>query len=104
MCDYTDLPDAVNRPQQESSVHGMAAAVVLLPLTFLSIAFVPVRTLPGWLQVFVRYNPVSHLVSAVRELTGNGVIGPDFWLTLLGSFVTVAIFAPLTVRAYMRRA
>jgi ABC-2 type transport system permease protein len=103
MCDYTDLPDAVNRPQQESSVHGMAA-VVLLPLTFLSNVFVPVRTLPGWLQVFVRYNPVSHLVSAVRELTGNGVIGPDFWLTLLGSFVIVAIFAPLTVRAYMRHA
>jgi ABC-2 type transport system permease protein len=86
-----------------SSVHGMAT-VVLFPLTFLSNAFVPAHTLPGWLQMFVHYNPVSHLVSSVRELAGNGVIGQDFWLTLLGSFIIVAIFAPLTVRAYMRHA
>jgi ABC-2 type transport system permease protein len=85
------------------TVHGMAT-ILLFPLTFLSNAFVPAKTLPGWLQVFVQYNPVSHLVSAVRELAGTGVIGPDFWLTLLGSCVVVAIFAPLTVRAYVRHA
>lgn len=82
-------------------MHGVAT-LVLFPLTFLSNAFVPAKTLPGWLQVFVQYNPVSHLVSAVQELAGNGVIGLDFWLTLLGSLIIVAIFASLTVRAYIR--
>lgn len=86
-----------------SNVNGMAT-LVLFPLTFLSNAFVPAKTLPGWLQVFVHFNPVSHLVSAVRDLAGNGVIGLDFWLTLLGSLIIVAIFAPLTARAYMRHA
>lgn len=78
------------------------ATLVLFPLTFLPNTFVPARTLPGWLQVFVHFNAVSHLVSAVRELSDNGVIGQDFWLTLLGSLIIVAIFAPLTVRGYIR--
>ena len=86
-----------------SSVQGMGM-LVLFPLTFLSNAFVPTHTLPGWLQVFVQVNPVSHLVSAVRELTNHGRIGPEFWWTLLGGLAIVAVFAPLTVRAYRRQA
>lgn len=86
-----------------SSVQGMGM-LVMFPLTFLSNAFVPAQTMPGWLQVFVRFNPVSHLVSAVRELGNHGTIGVEFWLTLLGALAIVAIFAPLTVRAYMRQA
>jgi len=78
--------------------------LVLFPLTFLSNAFIPINSLPGWLQAFVKVNPISHLVSAVRELANQGMIGHDFWYCLLGAAVIVAIFAPLTVRAYMRKA
>ncbi|MGF6822434.1 ABC-2 type transport system permease protein [Microbacterium sp. ZKA21] len=86
-----------------SSVQGISM-LVLFPLTFLSNAFVPVETMPGWLQWFVNINPVSHLVTAVRDLVNNGVFGVDAWVSLLGAAVIVAIFAPLTVRAYMRKA
>jgi ABC-2 type transport system permease protein len=86
-----------------SSVQGIAF-LFLFPLTFLSNAFIPVKTLPGWLQAFVKVNPISHLVSAVRELANQGVIGNDFWYCLLGATIILAIFAPLTVRAYMRKA
>ncbi|MDN4642057.1 ABC transporter permease [Agreia sp. PsM10] len=86
-----------------SSVQGISF-LVLFPLTFLSNAFVPSDTMPGWLQAFVNVNPVSHLVSAVRDLANVGTIGGDFWLALLGAAVVVAIFAPLFVRAYMRKA
>jgi ABC-2 type transport system permease protein len=86
-----------------SSVQGISL-LILFPLTFLSNAFVPVNTLPGWLQGFVKINPISHLISAIRQLTANGTIGHDFWLSLLGAAVIVGIFAPLTVRAYMRKA
>lgn len=86
-----------------SSVQGISM-LVLFPLTFLSNAFVPVDTMPGWLQGFVNINPVSHLVTAVREIVNNGVFGADAWISLLGAAVIVAIFAPLTVRAYMRKA
>src|ERR1017187_2461726 len=85
-----------------SSVQAIAF-LILFPLTFLSNAFIPVKTLPRWLQGFVNVNPISHLVSAVRELANQGVIGHDFWYCLLGAAIVVAVFAPLTVRAYMRK-
>ncbi|HET7628001.1 MAG TPA: ABC transporter permease [Bacillales bacterium] len=85
-----------------SSVQGISM-LVLFPLTFLSNAYVPVETMPNWLQWFVRVNPISHLVSAVRELANQGSFGQDLVITLLGAAIIVAVFAPLTVRAYMRR-
>ncbi|MBB3109706.1 ABC-2 type transport system permease protein [Paenibacillus phyllosphaerae] len=85
-----------------SSVQGISM-LVLFPLTFLSNAFVPVDTMPNWLQWFVDMNPISHLVSAVRDLTNTGSAGWDLTISLIGALVIVAIFAPITVRAYMRR-
>ncbi|MDU0332227.1 MULTISPECIES: ABC transporter permease [Paenibacillus] len=86
-----------------SSVQGISM-IVLFPLTFLSNAFVPVETMPKWLQWFANINPISHLVTAVRELVNHGTIGGDMLSSLFGAAVIVAVFAPMTVRAYMRRA
>lgn len=86
-----------------SSVQGISM-IVLFPLTFLSNAFVQPDTMPGWLQGFVAVNPVSHLVTAVRELANTGSLGSDAVVSLVGAAVIVAVFAPLTVRAYMRKA
>lgn len=85
-----------------SSVQGISM-LVLFPLTFLSNAFVPVDTMPKWLQWFANINPVSHLITAVRDMTNSGTVGWDLGITLIGAAVIVAVFAPLTVRAYMRR-
>jgi ABC-2 type transport system permease protein len=78
--------------------------LVLFPLTFLSNAYVPIDTLPRWLAWFAQANPITHLVTASRDLANAGRIGADFWWTLLGAGVLVAVFAPLTVRAYLRKA
>jgi ABC-2 type transport system permease protein len=86
-----------------STVQGISMAI-LMPLSFLSNAFVPTASLPGWLKTFANLNPISYLVSAVRQLCQQGTIGYDFWMTIVGALVLVAIFAPLTVRAYMRKA
>ena len=86
-----------------SSVQGISI-LILFPLTFLSNAYVPVKTMPHWLQPFVNANPVSLLIGALRQLTATGTIGHDFWFSLLGAIVIVLIFAPITVRAYMRKA
>ncbi|MFB2597162.1 ABC transporter permease [Herbiconiux sp. P17] len=86
-----------------SSVQGISF-LVLFPLTFLSNAFVPVDSLPPFLQWFVNINPVSHLVTAVRDLANTGAWTADAWISLLGAAIIVAIFAPLTVRAYMKKA
>ncbi len=86
-----------------SSVQGISF-IILFPLTFLSNAFVPADTLPGWLQGFVNVNPVSHLVTAVRALSSRTGGGSDVGLALAGAAVIVAVFAPLAVRGYMRKA
>lgn len=85
-----------------ASVQGMSM-MILFPLTFLSNAFVPVDTLPGWLAAFVRVNPVSHVVTAVRDLANNGAVTGSVGWALLGCAAAIAIFAPLAVRTYARK-
>jgi ABC-2 type transport system permease protein len=77
--------------------------MVMFPLTFLSNAFVPTDTMPGWLQSFADVNPVSHVISAIRDLANNGHVGADAGWALLGCAVVVAIFAPLSVRSFTRK-
>jgi len=86
-----------------SSVQGFSL-IILFPLTFLSNAFVPVDTLPSWLKFLANANPVSHLITAIRDLINHGMISTDFWLSVAGAAIIVAVFAPLTVRAYMKKA
>jgi ABC-2 type transport system permease protein len=84
------------------SVQGISL-MILFPLTFLSNAYVPVSTLPTWLQHFVQVNPVSHIVSAVRSLANNGAVNADVGWSLLACVVMVGLFAPLSVQAYKRK-
>src|SRR4051794_38823462 len=84
------------------AVQGISM-MIMFPLTFLSNAFVPESTLPGWLQRFVKVNPVSHVVSAVRDLINDGNVTGEVAWALLGCAVVVAIFAPLAVRSYARK-
>ncbi len=77
--------------------------MVMFPLTFLSNAFVPADTLPDWLQTFVRLNPVSHVVSAVRSLANDGQFTSEVGWSFLGFAVVIAIFAPLSVRSFKRK-
>ncbi len=72
----------------------------MMPLTFLSNAFVPVETLPGWLRAIVKVNPVTHIISALRDLMKNHAVTAQVGWALLGCAVIVALFAPLAVRSY----
>jgi ABC-2 type transport system permease protein len=83
------------------SVQGISF-LILFPLTFLSNAFVPVTKLPGWLQAFVKVNPVSYLVSAGRALANSGAVTSQAGWTLLAGLVVIAVFAPLSVRSYRK--
>jgi ABC-2 type transport system permease protein len=79
--------------------------VVMFPLVFLSNAFVPAETLPSWLQYFVLHiNPLSSVVTVVRQLLTYGTIGADFWFALLGTLAILVVFIPLTLIAYERKA
>ena len=60
--------------------------------------------MPGWLQVFVRVNPVSHLVTAERGLLAGHAGGGQIAWVLLAAAALLAVFAPLTGWLYARRA
>jgi ABC-2 type transport system permease protein len=79
------------------------SVMVLLPLTFVSNAFVPADSLPDWLKTLVNLNPVTHVVTALRDLLNQGAVTPAVGVALLGCVVVVAIFVPLTVRSYARK-
>jgi ABC-2 type transport system permease protein len=77
--------------------------MVMFPLTFLSNAFVPTDTMPSWLQTFADANPVSHVISAIRDLANNGQLTANFGWAVFGLAVVIAIFAPLSVRSFTRK-
>jgi len=84
------------------AVQGMSM-MIMFPLGFLSNAFVPVDTLPGWLRAVTTINPVSHVVSAMRDLMNHGAVTGNVGWALVGCAAVVAIFVPLAVRSYARR-
>jgi ABC-2 type transport system permease protein len=82
---------------------SLLSFVVQFPLVFASNVFVDPATMPAWLRTFVTANPVSSLVTTVRNLM-QGTAGLDqIVAVLLVSTVIVAIFAPITVRLYGTR-
>lgn len=76
------------------------ASFVLMPLLFGSNIFVDPSTMPGWLQAWVEVNPVSHLVTAVRELMDGLPTGPEVAWSLMWSAGLVAVFGSLTMWRY----
>jgi ABC-2 type transport system permease protein len=76
---------------------------VMFPLTFLSNVFVDPITMPGWLQAFVKVNPVTHLVGAVRSTMAGTPDGGEITWVLLSSVAFVVVFGALTMRLYNRK-
>lgn len=87
--------------RQEEAVQAFGL-IWLFPLTFVSSAFVPVATMPGWLQAFAVNQPITHVVNALRSLALGTPMRDNLWLSLVWMAGTVAVFMPLAVRAYKR--
>ncbi|EME17588.1 ABC transporter permease [Rhodococcus triatomae] len=86
----------------EQAVMGVSM-FILFPLTFASNIFVDPSTMPGWLQAFVDVNPISHLVTACRDLmSGTAAVG-QLWTVFAWCAGFVVIFGPITMRLYNRK-
>jgi ABC-2 type transport system permease protein/oleandomycin transport system permease protein len=79
-----------------------AAFPVLAPLVFASSAFIPVSTMPGWLQGFAGHQPVSVTASAVRASVLGGPTATYVWQSLAWDAAIIAVFAPLGTWLYRR--
>lgn len=91
---------------RSAEVAASAGLIWLFPMTFVSNVFVDPSTLPGWMQPIAQWNPISAVVSGVRELFGN--FNPfasagfpaehPVLLAVLWIVGIIAVFAPLAVR------
>jgi ABC-2 type transport system permease protein len=82
--------------------------LIVFPFTFVSSAFVPVESMPGWMQAFARNQPLTEIVNATRAFTlgddAQRVLGHSagYFATrsLLWCVLFILIFAPLAARRY----
>jgi oleandomycin transport system permease protein len=100
---FSWLPVLVGMLVDEPEKVMMLGFVVVFPLTFASSAFVPVATMPGWLQAWVRVNPTTLLVDAVRGLLVGGRVAAPTLGALAWAGAIAVVFAPLALRALRRR-
>jgi ABC transporter DrrB family efflux protein len=87
--------------KNEESVQGYGL-VWLFPLTFVSSAFVPVATMPGWLQPFARNQPVTVVIDVMRTLTVGGPTAASAWKAAAWILGIAVVFSVLAVRSYSR--
>ncbi|MGE5137692.1 MAG: ABC transporter permease [Gemmatimonadota bacterium] len=89
----------------EESVQAFGM-IWLFPLTFVSSAFVPIETMPGWLQAFANNQPVTYTINAMRGLALGGQyathLSADLWKSAAWIVGIFLVFGPLAVRAYKR--
>jgi ABC transporter DrrB family efflux protein len=84
---------------EASNAYGFT---IIFPLTFVSSAFVPVETMPSWLEPIAEYNPFTTMVDAARALFLGTPAGNDVWGAVAWSLGIVAVFAPLSAWRYRR--
>jgi len=85
-----------------AAIQGLSNMIMQL-LTFLSGTVVPTETLPSGLQSFARMNPVTYLVSTLRQMFTESRIGSDFTVAIILGCVIIFIFCPLTVWFYNKK-
>ncbi|MFJ1552874.1 ABC transporter permease [Streptomyces mirabilis] len=74
--------------------------LVLMPLQFGSSIFSPTRTMPGWLQNFTDYNPLSALADTTRGLMVGGPVTHSLWVTLAWTAGLTLVMAPIAIHKF----
>ena len=87
--------------RDEESVQAFGL-IWIFPLTFVSSAFVPVATMPSWLQGFANNQPVTLVINAMRAMALGGPVNPALWESLVWLAGVLIVFTPLAVRSYRR--
>jgi ABC transporter DrrB family efflux protein len=80
-----------------------AGFLLILPLTFASSVLVPAASMPGWLQAFVRVNPISIFATAMRGLLLGGPVATPVLQSAAWILALCLVFGSLTVSRYRRR-
>jgi ABC transporter DrrB family efflux protein len=84
---------------EASNAYGFT---ILFPITFVSSAFVPVESMPGWLERIAEVNPFTTMVDAIRALFLDTPAGNDVWGAVVWALVIIFVFGMLSVWRYRR--
>ncbi|MGW1072662.1 ABC transporter permease [Streptomyces sp. NPDC002537] len=84
------------------AVQGVAM-LVLMPLQFGSSIFASTSKMPGWLETFTKYNPLSNLADAARHLINGGPVAHSVWMVLAWSVGITVVTAPLAVTRFRKK-
>jgi ABC transporter DrrB family efflux protein len=99
---FTWVYAAIGLAVRDPETAQLAAIVPMFTLFFASSAFVPIATLPGWLQPFARYQPVSVTMNAVRALLEGGSVLHNLWQSALWCTGIFAAFLAISLALYQR--
>ena len=97
---FSWLGAAIAAKVRQPDMVGMLSMFWLFPLMLASTALAPAETMPGWLQAFVTYQPISVASDAVRGLANGAPVGGDILLTLGWTAALLLLFIPMSVRLY----
>jgi ABC transporter DrrB family efflux protein len=79
---------------------GLAGLLAVIPLIFTSSTFVPIATMPGWLQAFAKVNPITITVDALRALCLGGPTATHLWQALAWVGGLLLVTVPAAVIGY----
>lgn len=82
----------------------LASFVFVFPLIFASAAFVPIATMPRWLQHFASNQPITFAVEAARHFAIGSPLDGSLWKLALWCLGLLVVFVPLSVYSYRKRA
>jgi ABC-2 type transport system permease protein/oleandomycin transport system permease protein len=99
---FSWLGAAIAAKVRQPDMVGMLSMFWLFPLMLASTAFAPAETMPGWLQPFVEYQPISIASDAVRGLANGTAAGIDILVSLAWTALLLLAFGPLSVRLYQK--
>jgi len=102
ICSVSAFVGLVIKDEESVQAFGL---IWIFPLTFVSSAFVPIATMPGWLQVFANDQPVTLVINAMRAMALGGPafpLNPSLWESLLWLAGILIVFVPLAVWSYRR--
>jgi ABC-2 type transport system permease protein/oleandomycin transport system permease protein len=99
---FSWLGAAIAAKVRQPDMVGMLSMFWLFPLMLASTAFAPAETMPGWLQPFVEYQPISVAADAVRGLANGTAAGGEILLSLAWTALLLIAFGPMSVRLYQK--
>mgnify|MGYP001821411267 CR=1 FL=1 len=93
---------AIAAQVKSAEMVGMLSMFWLFPLMLASTAFTPAEQMPGWLQGFAKWQPISVVSDAARDLSNGIPAGDAVVWSIVWIFVLLAIFVPMSVAIYRR--